>query len=81
MAQTTKSSSEAEAGDERTAIYYKKLPKTGEIIKEVDIIANGFSEIVSIGSFGNYIYVADSELGFYAIEHLPDGDFSEPRPM
>lgn len=63
------------------AIYHKKLPKNGEIVKDVQIIANGFSDVVAIGALAEFIYIADSELGFYAIEHLPDGDFSDPRPM
>ena len=46
------------------------------------IIADGFTEIVSIGSFGGWIYVADSELGFYGIEYdQMTMDFSEPRQM
>ena len=46
------------------------------------IIADGFKDVVSIGSFGGFIYVADSELGFYAIQYLQElEDFSEPRLM
>ena len=46
------------------------------------IIADGFSEIVSVGSFGGWIYVADSELGFYGIEYDQMAmDFSEPRQL
>ena len=67
---------------ERTALYAKPLPNSGEIAKEVSIIADGFTEIVSIGSFGGWIYVADSELGFYGIEYdQMTMNFSEPRSL
>ena len=46
------------------------------------ILADGFKDVVSIGSFGGFIYVADSELGFYAIQYLQaQEEFSEPRLM
>ena len=54
---------------DKTALYAKPLPSSGDIAKDVTIIADGFTEIVSIGSFGGWIYVADAELGFYGIEY------------
>lgn len=45
------------------------------------MIASGFTDVVAIGSFGGFIYVADSEDGFYAIEAFLNDEFSEPRPI
>ena len=57
------------------------MPKTGEVTSDVKMIASGFSDVVAIGSIGGFIYVADSEMGFYAIEAYLDDEFSEPRPI
>ena len=39
------------------------------------------SDIVSLGSFDKFIYVADSKDGFFAIESYEKDEFSEPRPI
>ena len=77
LAQTASTNTE-----DKSAVYFKRVPTSGEIAPEVKIIANGFTEIVSIGSFGGFIYVADSDLGFYAIQvDTQAEEFSEPRKM
>ena len=45
------------------------------------MISGGFSDIVSIGSMTEFLYVADADKGFFAIETFPDNMFSEPRPL
>jgi hypothetical protein len=39
--------------DGNMAIYYKNMPKSGEISADLRMIANGFEDIVSIGTFDN----------------------------
>ena len=65
----------------RTALYYKHIPKPDEASPNVSMISGGFSDIVSIGSMTGFLYVADSEKGFFAVETFPDDMFSEPRPL
>ena len=57
------------------------MPKSGEISKEVKMIGTGFTEIAAIGSFGSFIYVADAQDGFFAIESFAGDEFSKPRDM
>ena len=45
------------------------------------MISGGFSDIVSIGSMTGFLYVADADKGFFAVETFPDDMFSEPRPL
>ena len=51
----------ADDDSEQSAIYYKSMPKSGEISTDLKMIATGFTDVVSIGTFDNqFIYVADS---------------------
>ena len=45
------------------------------------MIGTGFSEIAAIGTFGNFVYVADSQDGFFAIESFAGDEFSKPRNL
>ena len=65
----------------RTALYYKHIPKPDETSSSVSMISGGFSDIVSIGSMTGFLYVADADKGFFAVETFPDDMFSEPRPL
>ena len=66
----------------RTALYYKHIPKEEEgTSSSVSMISGGFSDIVSIGSMTGFLYVADADKGFFAVETFPDNMFSEPRPL
>ena len=49
--------------------------------RELKQIASGFSEVIGIGSFGGFIYVADAQDGFYSIEAYKGDEFSLPRPI
>lgn len=67
---------------QRPALYYKNMPKSGEITTRAKMISNQFEQIVSIGSFDTqFIYVADAVKGFFAIESFKDDQFSAPRPI
>jgi hypothetical protein len=58
------------------------MPKSGEISTDLKMIATGFTDVVSIGTYDNqFIYVADSTQGFFAIESFTDDEFSQPRPI
>lgn len=61
-----------------TAIYFKAVPKTGEHSNQINFVTDQFQDIVSLATLDNYIYVADGEEGFYAIESKEDGSYSSP---
>ena len=65
----------------RSAIYYKNVPKTGEITPIVHRVIDGFEDLVSVTAIDEFIYFADSELGIFAVESYQDGTFSEARPI
>ena len=65
----------------KAAIYYKNVPKTGEITPIVNRVIDGFTDLVSVTAIDEFIYFADSNLGVFAIEAYPDGTFSEARPI
>jgi len=44
------------------------MPKSGEFSKQVNFVTDMFQHIISLGTLDNFIYVADAEQGFYAIE-------------
>ena len=70
------------SSSENSAIYYKHVPSDGEVSSEVKKISNAFENVVSIGTFDNsFLYIADAAKGFFAIEVMPDDEFSEPRPI
>ena len=64
----------------KDAIYYKNIPRTGEVHSVVNKVAGGFEGLAGVGSYDEFIYVADSR-GVQAIEAFQNGDFSEPRPL
>lgn len=70
-----------ESGEEtkNSAIYYKNMPKTGEIGMETKLISDKFRNVVSISVVDKYIYIADQSHGMYAIEAFENDEFSEPR--
>ena len=57
------------------------MPKSGEVTRETKMIADSFVDVVAIGAFNYFIYVADSAKGFFAIEVYDDDEFSEPRSL
>lgn len=65
---------------DKDAVYYKNIPRTGEVHSVVNKVAGGFEGLVDVGSYDEFIYVADSR-GIMAIEAYQNGDFSEPRPL
>lgn len=71
---------QAEKSAKNSAIYYKSVPKSGDVTREMKMIASSFVDVVAIGAFNSIIYVADSAKGFFAIE-IFEMDFSEPRPL
>ena len=71
----------AASESESSAIYYKNMPRSGEVSDTTKLIASGFSNIVSISSLGGYIYVADNFKGLYSIEAFPEDEFSAPKPI
>ena len=67
---------------ENSAVYYKRLPRSGEIAKDLKMIGTGFTDVVAIGSFDNsFVYIADADLGFFAMEAFENDEFSEPVPI
>lgn len=65
----------------RAAIYYKNVPKTGEISSVVHRVIDGFEDIISVTAIDEFIYFADSNLGIFTVEAYQDGTFSEARPI
>lgn len=61
------------------AIYYKSVPRTGEITPVVNKVVDGFKALVSVSTLDEFIYFADSEVGIVAVESYHDGTFSEGR--
>lgn len=61
-----------------TAIYFKAVPKTGLHSQQINFVTDQFQDVVSLATLDNYIYVADGEEGFYAIESKADGSYSSP---
>jgi hypothetical protein len=51
-----------------TAIYYKSMPPNGLPSKQINFVSDRFSAVVALSTIDNYIYVADSKEGFFAIE-------------
>ena len=64
-----------------SAVYYKNVPRTGEVTGVVNRVIGGFEDLVSVVTLDEFIYVADSTVGIFAIESYRDGTFSEPRPI
>ena len=52
----------------KDAVYYKNIPRTGEVHSVVMKVAGGFENVVSVASYDEFIYVADGEKGIVAIE-------------
>jgi len=75
------SDSDSEEETKNSAIYYKNMPKTGEIGMETKLISEKFRDVVSISVVDKFIYVADQSKGMYAIEAFENDEFSEPRKM
>lgn len=65
-------------GEVETALYFKSLPADGSSSKFVNFITDRFNAIVSVGTIDNFIYVADSAEGFFAIEPTLDGSYGDP---
>jgi len=65
----------------RAAIYYKNVPRTGEITPIVHRVIDGFEDIISVTAIDEFIYFADSNLGIFTVEAYQDGTFSEARPI
>ena len=61
-----------------TAIYFKAVPKSGQVSQQINFVTDQFQDVVSLSTIDNFIYVADGEEGFYAIESKPDGTYSSP---
>ena len=57
------------------------MPKTGSASKDIKQISGEFENIVSVASLDTFFYVADANLGYYAIEAITMDNFSEPRPI
>ena len=50
-----------EERSDTSAIYYKNVPKTGEISAVVNKVTDGFEGLVSVATLDEFIYVADSD--------------------
>lgn len=64
-----------------SAVYYKNVPKTGEVTSVVNKVIDGFQNLVSVAVFDEFIYIADSTQGIFAIEAYTNGTFSERRTI
>jgi len=51
------------------------------VTSDVKLIDNSFSDVVAIGAFNEYLYVADKAKGFFAVEVFGNDEFSEARPL
>lgn len=71
----------ATSGSEKSAIYYKNMPRSGEVSDNAKLIAGGFSDIVAISNLGSHIYIADKSQGLFSIEALPEDEFSTPKQI
>ena len=47
----------------------------------VGLVAQGFNQVVSISSMDSFIYIADKDVGIFAIESKNDGTFSTVRKI
>ena len=54
------------------------MPTDGSSSKFVNFVTDRFTSIVSVATIDNFIYVADSTEGFFAIESTSDGSYTEP---
>ena len=57
------------------------MPRTGEVTGVVNRVIGGYEDLVSVATLDEFIYVADSTEGIFAIESYADGTFSEARPI
>jgi hypothetical protein len=62
------------------ALYVKKSSQIGGGTK-ASLVADGFSDIVSIATLDTFIYVADKKAGLLAIKVKDDGTFSQVKQV
>ena len=65
---------------EWNGVYYKNVPREG-LSSDVKRISDDFDSVVAVASLDTFFYIADRELGFYAIEAKSEDTFSEPRKI